>query len=51
MITISDVSTVWSYFYFVRCPEPSLAYKVEAIIIPILKKRKLRRVTIKQHGC
>lgn len=47
MITISDMSVLGgAIFNFVRCPEPSLAYKVEAIIIPILKKRKLRHVTI-----
>jgi hypothetical protein len=36
-------------FIFVRCSELSLVYKVEAIIIPILKKRNPRLVAIKQH--
>lgn len=50
MFTISDMSVLGrAPFIFLRCSELSLVYKVEAIIIPILKKRKLRLVVIKQH--
>lgn len=52
MFTISDTSVRGgALFIFLRCSELSLVYKAEAIIIPILKKRKLRLVAIKQYSC